>query len=366
MELLYTIDANAEVPIMLIDTHIGQSEEDGDGILGDKFSRELMFLDTLNKPLIQIWINSPGGVVTDGQQIFNTILKTKTKVDTHNVGMCASIALPIFLAGRNRYMMDNSIAMMHPVSGGDEQSRKVFEDVVNSMLSTRSFLTPEKIKQMMDATTWLNADDCKNLGLCEVEYSNTMNMPRKGSVKEVYETYKNVVNKLIDSKKTTIMKQVTNKLNLNEAANEAAIVEAITAIENKVADKTNELNELKAKLDKISENKKELEEKYNKLCNEMEEANKNKIAENKLAAENKAKDLITNAVKVGKIKNDAKIIETWNAQAIANFEATETILNSMTATIKAPIINVATDVNEKALSNVVINKMVEIQNKLNS
>ncbi len=364
MELLYTIDANADVPIMLIDRHIGYNEEDGEGILGDKFSRELMFLDTLNKSLIQIWINSPGGAVTDGQQIFNTILKTKTKVDTHNVGMCASIAFPIFLAGRNRYMMDNAIAMMHPISGGTDETRKVFEETVNTMLVSRSFLSPEKIKLMMDATTWLDSKQCDVLGLCEVEYSAEMNKPRKNNdVKESWITYKNVLNKLIDTKKPNIMKQVTNKLNLNEAANEAAIVEAISAIENKFTDKEKEANALKSKLDSLSNDFNELQDKYNKICDEVKAENEAKEIANKLAIVNKATDLITNAVKVGKIKNDAEVIKTWNEQAIANYDATNKILESLTATIKSPVVNSSNDLNEKALTNVVINKMIEVQNK---
>ena len=45
----YFIDQNVDEPIMLIDKHIGNNEEDGEGILGAEFSRELLFLYSLGK-----------------------------------------------------------------------------------------------------------------------------------------------------------------------------------------------------------------------------------------------------------------------------------------------------------------------------
>lgn len=202
MEFAYTIDPESSRPKMCLFGDIGK-DESGEGIDVDAFCRELMFLDSAEpkKEVIDIWINSGGGSVVLGMQLFNTILKTKTKVDTHNVGMAASIAGPIFLAGRNRYMMDNAVFMMHPVSGGDEKSREVFESSVNTMLASRSFLTPEKISKMMADTTWLDAYECESVyGLCEVEYANGKNNPRKrpdtAAPKELWKAYQNSINNI--------------------------------------------------------------------------------------------------------------------------------------------------------------------------
>src|SRR5690348_5015887 len=100
---LYTVDPDAERPVMLINTHIGFDEAEGFGVMGDAFQRELLQLDALcienNKGPIQVWINSPGGIVTDGMSIYSAILKSTTKVDTYCVGMAASIAGVIFQAG---------------------------------------------------------------------------------------------------------------------------------------------------------------------------------------------------------------------------------------------------------------------------
>lgn len=346
MEFLYTIDPSAERPIMLIDRHIGEDDEDGEGIMGDKFSRELMFLDTLNKSGIDIWINSPGGSVVDGQQIYNTILKTKTKVDTHNVGMCASIALPIFLAGRNRYMMDNATAMMHPVSGGDYKSRAALETAVNTMLSSRSFIPADKITEMMNRTTWLSASDCgpDGLNLCEIESSTGYNKPRKtpdaDGIKASWKEYKSVVNKLIDNKKPQIMSKVTNKLKLVDGANEDLQFAAIEQIENRAMVAENKLTtqeaENKVKIDALNsqlEILKKEKEAVDKKIKDIEDAAKvSADATNKTNAE----ALIKTAVDKGQIVNEVDVIKDWTEQAVVNFDKTKNMIDKLPINKKAP------------------------------
>ena len=62
---------------------------------------QLLYLDhSDSKKDISLYINSPGGVVMDGYNIYNAILRSKTPVDTYNVGIAASIAGVIFMAGR--------------------------------------------------------------------------------------------------------------------------------------------------------------------------------------------------------------------------------------------------------------------------
>ncbi len=90
---IYTIDVESDEPIMLINKHIGNDDQLGQGIDGSIFQAELLRLDTMGKKRIQVWISSEGGIVMDGYKIYNAILKSKTKVDTYNVGICASIAI---------------------------------------------------------------------------------------------------------------------------------------------------------------------------------------------------------------------------------------------------------------------------------
>ena len=113
MKFIYTVDVASDEPIMLINTHIGDDPVDGMGIDGSIFQAELLALDQMGKKSIQVWINSVGGVVMDGYNICNAILKSQTRVDTYCVGMAASIAAVIFQTGRKRYMADYGILMYH-------------------------------------------------------------------------------------------------------------------------------------------------------------------------------------------------------------------------------------------------------------
>lgn len=64
------------------------------------------------KPIL-LFINSPGGVVTDGYGLIDAILASKTPVYTINQGMCASMAFLIFLSGDRRFCMEHSQFLMH-------------------------------------------------------------------------------------------------------------------------------------------------------------------------------------------------------------------------------------------------------------
>lgn len=325
----YTIDPSAESPIMLIDRHIGYDKEDGYGIMGDAFSRELLYIDTLGKSKIQVWINSVGGSVSDGEQIISTILKTKTKVDTHNIGMAASIAGAIFLSGRDRYMMDYAKFMMHPVSGGDLKMRAAFEESVVKMLSGRINVEESEVRAMMNQTTWLNAEQCEAMGMCKVESSAEYNRkPRKpldvSNIAEAYAECKYVVNSIISDIKQSQKKQmnkVTNKLNLNVDANEDSIVSAIQSIENRAKVAEEALNTLNGEKTALQGKLADLEAYKNKIESEAKAKAEAEEAANKAAHAQKVKNTVADYVKAGKIENKAEVIEAEEALASVNLEA---------------------------------------------
>ena len=79
MEFKYCVNPNDEEPIMLINKHIGFDEAKGQGIIGSEFQKELLFLDSLGKKRIKIYMSTLGGSVLEGQLIYNSILKSVTK-----------------------------------------------------------------------------------------------------------------------------------------------------------------------------------------------------------------------------------------------------------------------------------------------
>lgn len=321
---------------MLIDSHIGYSSIDGRGVMADQFCRELMFLDTLGKSRVQVWMNSVGGSVLDAQQIYNTILRTKTKVDTYCVGLVASSAGFIFQAGRKRCMMNGTNLMMHnpfnPTNPEEESdSLRVFTNSIVTMICSRSGLTPEKVGGMMNVTTWLNAEDCKAMGLCdEVEYLDSFNKARKVSIENPLNALKEYSN-IIQTIKPKKMNKVYNKLNLDAAAvgvEDSAVIaiERIQA-ENKIA--TDKLTAVEAELI-------EAKNKVTELTNKVKEIEDAEALKEATELENKVNTLVDGAVTGGKIANEAAIIDAYKVMAKADLENTSKVIEALPVNKKAP------------------------------
>lgn len=317
--MIYCIDETLDEPIMLINSHIGFDEEDGMGIDGNLFQKELLYLDTLGKKRIQVWINSIGGVVLDGYSIGSTILKTKTPVDTYNVGIAASIAGAIFMCGRNRVMMDFAQFMMHPVSGAnDKKSDKSFMDSISMLLSAKSNMTQEEVSGLMTETTWLNAEQCLEKGICtEIEKTANVNKKRlsTANIDNFLREANLITNKFLKTKTKKSMLKVTNKLGLNEDANEESILKAIQEIENKAMTAK---EKLQAEMDAL----KEKMEADNKAFDELK-------AKFEATKEDNCKNMVTEFAKVGKIANDEAVINKWTALASNDFEGTKELLESL-------------------------------------
>mgnify|MGYP002583564663 FL=1 len=83
---------------------------------------ELLYLDSLNHDDISLYINSPGGSVTSGMAIFDTMNYIKSDVKTICIGMAASMAAVLLCCGTKgkRYSLPNSEIMIHQPLGGAE------------------------------------------------------------------------------------------------------------------------------------------------------------------------------------------------------------------------------------------------------
>ncbi len=83
---------------------------------------ELLYLDALNNQDIYLYINSPGGSVTSGLAIYDTMNYIKSDVSTVGIGLCASMGAILLAAGSNgkRLILPNTEVMIHQVLGGTE------------------------------------------------------------------------------------------------------------------------------------------------------------------------------------------------------------------------------------------------------
>lgn len=311
MNFIYTVNADSDEPVMLINKHIGCDEADGEGILGDVFQKEIMALDAMHKKRIQVWINSPGGLVTDGYDIYNSILRTQTRVDTRVTGMACSIAAVIFQAGHCRTMCDYGILMFHNPYAPDGSSTPltaIMTESIATMIEARCNMPAADVQAMMDRTTFMDAPEALRLGLCDaIEPSGHLNKPLLAataaatSPKAYWKQANNITNKLFEKNN---MKKVANKLGLTGDADEQLIVDAINAMQNKLKDagtltqkKEEETDRLKAR------------------------------AEDETRTE-KARTLV-NSLAPGRIKNDAPTIAKWVSMAKADYDGTKALLEGI-------------------------------------
>ena len=147
----------------------------GDEVTPKQFKEDLDALgdiDTLN-----VYINSPGGDVFAGQAIYSMLKRHKATINVFVDGLAASIASLIAMAGDKVIMPANAMMMVHNpwtfAFGNANDFRKLADDmdkIRDSMVvayESRSALTTDEIIDLLDAETWLSAEDCLEYGFCD-------------------------------------------------------------------------------------------------------------------------------------------------------------------------------------------------------
>ena len=141
---------------------------------------ELLFLESEDPDKdIHIYINSPGGSVTAGMAIFDTMNYIKPDVSTICVGMAASMGAFLLAAGAKgkRYALPNSEIMIHqPLGGAKGQASDIkiqadlilkTRDRLNRILSERTGKPLEQIEKDTDRDNFMTADEAKEYGLVD-------------------------------------------------------------------------------------------------------------------------------------------------------------------------------------------------------
>lgn len=132
-----------------------------------------------NAKEINIYINSLGGSVMEGLGIYNQLKRHSAHKTVYIDGFACSIASVIAMAGDTVIMPKNAVMMVHNAwvvaAGNATQLRKTADDLdVINAASVQAYLdkagdklTPEKLTEMLDAETYLTADQCIELGLAD-------------------------------------------------------------------------------------------------------------------------------------------------------------------------------------------------------
>ena len=141
---------------------------------------QMLFLEAKDPEKdIQLYINSPGGSVTAGMAIFDTMQYIKCDVSTICIGMAASMGAFLLAAGTKgkRYALPNSEIMIHQPLGGAQGQATEIEIAAKHILQTK-----EKLNRMLaentgkdisiiaadtDRDNWMSAEEAKEYGLID-------------------------------------------------------------------------------------------------------------------------------------------------------------------------------------------------------
>jgi ATP-dependent Clp protease protease subunit len=141
---------------------------------------QLLFLESENPNAdISLYINSPGGDVSAGWAIMDTMRYIKPNVSTIGMGLVASMAAVLLAAGEKgkRFVLPNTQVMIHQPSSGTEgkvtdmeiylqETRRVKQNMIKQMME----FTGRKEKEVFDAMerdNWMNAEEAKKFGLID-------------------------------------------------------------------------------------------------------------------------------------------------------------------------------------------------------
>ena len=154
---------------------------------------QLLFLEAENpKKEISMYINSPGGVVTSGMAIYDTMQYIRAPVATLCIGHAASMGSLLLTAGEKgmRFALPNARVMVHQPSGGFQGQASDIERHAQEILDMRSRLnkiyvehtgqTLRKIEDALERDTFMTAEQAKDFGLIdEVSYKRADDSSKK-------------------------------------------------------------------------------------------------------------------------------------------------------------------------------------------
>lgn len=148
---------------------------------------QLLYLDSLNEEDIFMYINSPGGSVTSGFAIYDTMEYIKSDVVTIGLGMCASMAAFLLTCGESgkRYLLPNTDVMIHqPLGGAQGQASDIqiaaeriikIKERLNSILSQKTNKDINIIEQDTDRDNYFTSAEAKEYGLVDKIILNKKN-----------------------------------------------------------------------------------------------------------------------------------------------------------------------------------------------
>lgn len=162
-----------------------------DDIVANLIVAQLLFLQ-MEEPEkdIHMYINSPGGSVTSGMAIYDTMQFLKCDVQTYCIGQAASMGAVLLAAGTKgkRYALPNARVMIHQPWGGAQgtssdiqiQAREIqgMKERLNRILAKHADQDVSKVEKDTDRDYFMSAEEAKNYGLVDDVVANARNIKK--------------------------------------------------------------------------------------------------------------------------------------------------------------------------------------------
>ena len=156
------------------------------GEVNDKTAKyvidRLIYLDMTGDQEIQLFINSPGGYVTDGFAIYDTINMLNSDVSTICTGLAASMGSILLSAGKKgrRFIQEHAKVMIHQPSGGTRGQASNIEIAANEILKTKNLSAKiladncgqdvDKVLKDFNRDYWMDAQESLEYGIVDDVY----------------------------------------------------------------------------------------------------------------------------------------------------------------------------------------------------
>ena len=157
-----------------------------DDMVANLIIAQLLFLQMTDpKKDIHLYINSPGGVVTGGMAIYDTMQFLQCDIETYCVGMAASMSTVLLAAGTKgkRFALPNSRVMIHQPSGGAGgqaadiaiAAREIlrWRKTLNEAIAKHTGKSPDQIEKDSDRDYYLSAQEAKDYGIVDHVVTST-------------------------------------------------------------------------------------------------------------------------------------------------------------------------------------------------
>ncbi len=140
---------------------------------------ELLYLDSISNEDISIYINSPGGSITSGMAIYDTMNYIKSDVSTICIGMAASMAAFLLSSGKKgkRYILPNAEVMIHqPIGGVSGQATEIniaanriikLKNKLNKILSNNTNKNIKEIEKDTERDYYMNSNEALEYGIID-------------------------------------------------------------------------------------------------------------------------------------------------------------------------------------------------------